>query len=264
MNLAIRGINSSQVKWNSEGSFLNDAHPDLKADYIIANPPFNISDWGGEFLRSDGRWQYGTPPVGNANFAWLQHFVYHLAPTGRAGVVLSKGALTSKTSGEGDIRKSLIADGNLVDCIVNLPAKLFLNTQIPAALWFLDRNRNNGRRKNEILFIDARNLGHLINRRTKELSPEDIQQIVSTYHAWRSGDDSYEDIKGFCSSALIERVAELDYVLTPGRYVGLPDEEDDFNFAERFMALKAEFEAQLIEEATLNQAIAENLAKVQI
>ena len=153
MNLAIRGINSSQVKWNSEGSFLNDAHPDLKADYIIANPPFNVSDWSGDLLRSDGRWQYGTPPTGNANFAWLQHFVYHLAPTGRAGVVLSKGALTSKTSGEGDIRKSLIADGNLVDCIVNLPAKLFLNTQIPAALWFLDRNRNNGRRKKEILFI---------------------------------------------------------------------------------------------------------------
>jgi type I restriction enzyme M protein len=264
MNLAIRGINSSQVKWNSEGSFLNDAHPDLKADYIIANPPFNVSDWSGDLLRSDGRWQYGTPPTGNANFAWLQHFVYHLAPTGRAGVVLSKGALTSKTSGEGDIRKSLIADGNLVDCIVNLPAKLFLNTQIPAALWFLDRNRNNGRRKNEILFIDARNLGHLINRRTKELSPEDIQQIISTYHAWRNGDDSYEDIKGFCASTPIERVAELDYVLTPGRYVGLPDEEDDFNFAERFMALKAEFEAQLIEETTLNQAIADNLAKVRI
>ena len=262
MNLAIRGINSSQVKWNSEGSFLNDAHPDLKADYIIANPPFNVSDWSGDLLRSDGRWQYGTPPTGNANFAWLQHFVYHLAPTGRAGVVLSKGALTSKTSGEGDIRKSLIADGNLVDCIVNLPAKLFLNTQIPAALWFLDRNRNNGRRKKEILFIDARNLGHLINRRTKELSSEDIQQIVSTYHAWRNGDDSYADIKGFCASTPIERVAELDYVLTPGRYVGLPDEEDDFNFAERFMALKAEFEAQLVEEATLNQAIAENLAKV--
>ena len=264
MNLAIRGINSSQVKWNSEGSFLNDAHPDLKADYIIANPPFNVSDWSGDLLRTDGRWQYGTPPTGNANFAWLQHFVYHLAPTGRAGVVLSKGALTSKTSGEGDIRKCLIAEGNLVDCIVNLPAKLFLNTQIPAALWFLDRNRNNGRRKNEILFIDARNLGHLINRRTKELSPEDIQQIVSTYHAWRNGDDSYADIKGFCASTPIERVAELDYVLTPGRYVGLPDEEDDFNFAERFMALKAEFEAQLIEEATLNQAIADNLAKVQI
>ena len=263
MNLAIRGIDSSQVKWNNEGSFLNDAHQDVKADYIIANPPFNVSDWSGDLLRSDGRWQYGTPPVGNANFAWLQHFIYHLAPTGKAGVVLSKGALTSKTSGEGDIRKSLIADGNLIDCIVNLPAKLFLNTQIPAALWFMNRGRNNGHpRKNEILFIDARNLGHLINRRTKELSDEDIQQITATYHAWRTGEGHYEDIKGFCASAPIERVAELDYVLTPGRYVGLPDEDDDFNFVERFTALKAEFDAQLIEEATLNQAIAENLAKV--
>ena len=262
MNLAIRGIDSSQVKWNNEGSFLNDAHQDVKADFIIANPPFNVSDWSGDLLRSDGRWQYGTPPVGNANFAWLQHFIYHLAPTGKAGVVLSKGALTSKTSGEGDIRKSLIADGNLIDCIVNLPAKLFLNTQIPAALWFMNRGRNTGPRKNEILFIDARNLGHLINRRTKELSPEDIQTITDTYHAWLIGDDSYEDIKGFCASASIERVAELDYVLTPGRYVGLPDEDDDFNFVERFTALKAEFDAQLIEEATLNKAIAENLAKV--
>jgi type I restriction enzyme M protein len=141
MNLAIRGIDSSQVKWNNEGSFLNDAHKDLKADFIIANPPFNVSDWSGEQLRGDARWQYGTPPPGNANFAWLQHFVYHLSPTGIAGVVLAKGALTSKTSGEGDIRKHLITDGNLIDCIVNLPAKLFLNTQIPAALWFLNRNR---------------------------------------------------------------------------------------------------------------------------
>ena len=265
MNLAIRGIDSSQVKWNNEGSFLNDVHQDVKADYIIANPPFNVSDWSGDLLRSDGRWQYGTQPVGNANFAWLQHFIFHLAPTGKAGVVLSKGALTSKTSGEGDIRKSLIADGNLIDCIVNLPAKLFLNTQIPAALWFMNRGRNNGHpRKNEILFIDARNLGHLINRRTKELSDEDIQQITATYHAWRTGEGHYEDIKGFCASAPIERVAELDYVLTPGRYVGLPDEDDDFNFVERFTALKAEFEAQLIEETALNIAIAENLAKVKI
>ena len=149
MNLAIRGIDSSQVKWNNEGSFLNDAHKDLKADFIIANPPFNVSDWSGELLRGDGRWKYGTPPAGNANFAWLQHFVYHLSPNGRAGVVLAKGALTSKTSGEGDIRKAMIADGNLIDCIVNLPAKLFLNTQIPAALWFMNRARNNGHpRKN--------------------------------------------------------------------------------------------------------------------
>lgn len=278
MNLAIRGIEASQVKWNNEGSFLNDAHKDLKADYIIANPPFNVSDWSGELLRTDGRWQYGVPPAGNANFAWLQHFIYHLSPTGQAGVVLAKGALTSKTSGEGDIRKALIEQGNVIDCIVNLPAKLFLNTQIPAALWFMRRNRNqipspSGRgqvegvfadRSKEILFIDARNLGHLINRRTKELSDEDIKQITDTYHNWRSPNGAYQDIAGFCASVSLERVKELDYVLTPGRYVGLPDDEDDFNFAERFNALKAEFEAQLLEEEKLNQAIAENLARVKL
>jgi len=265
MNLAIRGIDSSQVKWNNEGSFLNDAHKDLKADFIIANPPFNVSDWSGEMLRNDGRWQYGSPPAGNANFAWLQHFAYHLAPGGQAGIVLAKGALTSKTSGEGDIRKALIEDGNLIDCIVNLPAKLFLNTQIPAALWFMSRNRNNGRFRNrsgEILFIDARNLGHLINRRTRELSEDDIKQIADTYHNWRNPDGNYEDVKGFCCSAPIARVKELDTVLTPGRYVGLPDETDDFDFNERFSALKAEFETQLIEEAELNKAIMENLARV--
>lgn len=279
MNLAIRGIDSSQVKWNNEGSFLKDAHTDLKADFIIANPPFNVSDWSGEQLRGDARWQFGAPPSGNANFAWLQHFVYHLAPTGKAGVVLAKGALTSKASGEGEIRKSMIEQGNLIDCIVNLPAKLFLNTQIPAALWFLNRARNNGQqRKKEILFIDARNLGHLINRRTKELSHEDICQIADTYHAWlgsvggaasnktteKGNPITYTDIPGFCCSVPISRVAELDYVLTPGRYVGLPDEEDDFNFAERFNALKAEFEAQLQEEAVLNKAIIESLARVKV
>jgi len=265
INLAIRGIDSSQVKWNNEGSFLNDAHKDLKADYVIANPPFNDSDWSGEQLRSDGRWKYGIPPAGNANFAWLQHFIFHLAPNGIAGVVLAKGALTSKSSGEGDIRKSMIADGNLIDCVVNLPAKLFLNTQIPAALWFLNRARNNGHpRKNEILFIDARNLGHLINRRTRELSGDDIDMIAETYHDWRTDEGKYEDSKGFCASVPIERVAELDYVLTPGRYVGLAEEEDDFDFASRFASLKAEFEAQLVEEAELNKAIVENLARIKI
>jgi type I restriction enzyme M protein len=208
-----------------------------------------------------------VPPAGNANFAWLQHFIYHLNPNGQAGVVLAKGALTSKTSGEGEIRKALIEQGNVIDCIVNLPAKLFLNTQIPAALWFMSRNRSNGKfrnRSNEILFIDARNLGHLINRRTKEFSHEDISQITDTYHNWRNSNGNYEDIAGFCASVTIERVKELDYVLTPGRYVGLPDDEDDFNFAERFGALKSEFEAQLIEEAAMNQAIAENLARLKL
>jgi len=196
----------------------------------------------------------------------MQHFIYHLAPNGQAGVVLAKGALTSKTSGEGEIRKAFVENG-LIDCIVNLPAKLFLNTQIPAALWFLGRNRKNGKfrnRSNEILFIDARNLGHLINRRTRELSQEDIDKITGTYHNWRNPDGNYEDIPGFCASAPVARVAELDYVLTPGRYVGLPDDEDDFDFKERFTALKAEWEEQLKEEARLNEIIAANLSKLKI
>ncbi len=273
MNLAIRGIDSSQVKWNNEGSFLNDAHKDLKADYIIANPPFNVSDWSGDLLRTDGRWTHGTPPTGNANYAWIQHFLYHLAPNGQAGFVLAKGALTSKSGGEGEIRTALI-EADLIDCIVNLPAKLFLNTQIPASLWFMSRNRSNGKyrnRKGEILFIDARNLGYLINRRTKVLSDgsenpddNDIKLIADTYHNWRNPDGNYEDVKGFCASASKERVAELDYVLTPGRYVGLANEEDDFDFVKRFTSLKAEFEAQLKEEAKLNERIAANLQKVKI
>ncbi|EED9438087.1 TPA_asm: SAM-dependent DNA methyltransferase [Salmonella enterica subsp. enterica serovar Abortusovis] len=266
MNLAIRGINSEHVRWNNEGSFLNDAHKDLKSDFIIANPPFNVSDWSGEQLRGDARWQYGIPPAGNANFAWMQHFLYHLSPKGQAGVVLAKGALTSKSSGEGDIRAALVKDANVIDCIVNLPAKLFLNTQIPAALWFMRRDRENSSqyrdRSKEILFIDARNLGHLINRRTKVLSDDDIKTISDTYHNWRNKGGDYQDIAGFCASADINEVAELDYVLTPGRYVGLADEEDDFDFKERFTALKAEFEAQLEEETRLNKAIADNLAKV--
>jgi type I restriction enzyme M protein len=278
MNLAIRGINSTQVKWNNEGSFLNDAHKDLKADFVIANPPFNDSDWSGELLRTDGRWQYGAPPPGNANYAWIQHFLYHLSPTGQAGFVLAKGALTSKASGEGDIRKQLV-EARLVDCIVNLPAKLFLNTQIPASLWFLSRNRTGApihggaggglrNRVDEILFIDARNMGHLINRRTREFSHEDIATIANTYHNWRCADGGlsspYKDVKGFCNSASIARVRELDYVLTPGRYVGLPDEADDFDFAERFGRLKAEFEEQLKEEARINSLIVENLGKVKL
>jgi len=266
MNLAIRGIDSSQVKWNNEGSFLKDEHKDIKVDYIIANPPFNDDDWSGNLLRKDGRWQHGVPPEGNANYGWIQHFLYHLSPSGQAGFVLSKGALTTKTSGEDVIRKNLVEAG-LIDCIVNLPAKLFLNTQIPACLWFMSRNRTNGKfrnRKNEILFIDARNLGHLINRRTRELSEDDINLIADTYHNWRNTDGNYEDVAGFCKAESIERVKELDCVLTPGRYVGLPDEEDDFDFAERFTSLKATFEIQLKEEDALNKAIKDNLSKIVI
>ena len=270
MNLSIRGIDSSNVKWNNEGSFLNDAHKDLKADYIIANPPFNDSDWSGELLRDDARWKVLgeklTPPAGNANYAWIQHFLYHLAPTGQAGFVLSKGALTTNTTGEGDIRKALIEKG-LVDCIVNLPTKLFLNTQIPACLWFLSRNKTNGnfrKRENEILFIDARNMGFLINRKNRDLSPDDIDLITGTYHNWRNPDGDYEDVPGFCKVATIEEVAKLNYVLTPGRYVGLADEEDDFNFVERFTSLKTELEKQIAEEADLNKKIADNLSKIKL
>ncbi len=261
MNLAIRGIDSSQVKWNSEGSFLNDLHKDLKADFVIANPPFNDSDWSGELLRKDGRWKYGVPPAGNANYAWIQHFIYHLSPSGKAGFVLAKGALTSKSGGEYEIRKAII-ESDLVDCIVNLPPKLFLNTQIPASLWFINRNKTH--RKGEILFIDARNMGKLINRRNRVLTGEDIRKIADTYHAWGKPEGDYEDIKGFCKSASLDEVRELDYVLTPGRYVGLPEEEDDFDFAERFTSLKEEFMEQLKEEERLNKEILENLGKIRI
>lgn len=266
MNLAIRGIDSSNVLWNNEGSFLNDAHPDLKADFVIANPPFNDSDWSGELLRNDGRWKYGVPPVSNANYAWIQHFLYHLSPKGIAGFVLAKGSLSSKTNGEGEIRKNVIEAG-LVDCIVNLPTKLFLNTQIPACLWFLSREKEtdpNHPRRNKILFIDARNMGTLINRRTRELTEEDIRKIADTYHNWKKGDGYYQDVPGFCKSASLDEVRELDYVLTPGRYVGLPEEEDDFDFEERVKTLVAELKEQMEESAKLDERIKENLAKVGI
>lgn len=266
MNLAIRGIDGSHVKWNNEGSFLKDAHPGLKVDFILANPPFNDSDWSGELLQDDGRWKYGKPPTGNANFAWVQHFLYHLSPKGVAGFVLSKGSLTSKSSNEDVIRKHIV-DAGIVDCVVNLPAKLFLNTQIPACLWFISNKRHgyNGDRKrgDEILFIDANELGHLINRRTREFSDDDISKVANTYHEWRTENGKYKDIPGFCNATPIEKVRKLDYVLSPSRYVGLPEEEDDFDFGERFTSLQAKFEKQLEEEAELNKQIVKNLSKIK-
>ena len=261
MNLAIRGIDSSNVKWNNEGSFLNDAHKDLKADFIIANPPFNDSDWSGDLLKADARWVYGVPPAGSANYAWIQHFLYHLAPNGLAGFVLSKGSLTTKSGGEYEIRKAII-DNDLLECVVNLPTKLFLNTQIPACLWFLRRNKT--QRKGEMLFMDARNLGYLVNRRNRDLTDDDTNKVADAYHQWRTGNKAYEEVPGFCKGVKVDDVKALDYVITPGRYVGLPDDEDEFNFNEKFASLKTELEKQIMEEGELNRRIASNLLRINI
>ncbi|MEM7028192.1 MAG: class I SAM-dependent DNA methyltransferase [Chloroflexota bacterium] len=267
MNLAIRGIDSSNVRWNNEGSFLRDAHPDLKADFILANPPFNDSDWSGDLLREDGRWQYGPPPTGNANFAWVQHFIYHLAPSGRAGFVLSNGSLSSNTGSEGDIRQKLV-EADLVDCIVMLPTQLFYNTGIPACLWFVSRYRNGNKnrdRHGEILFVDASELGYMVNRRNRAFEDEDISKVTETYHEWMKKDGQYEDVKGFCKSATLAEVKKHKYVLTPGRYVGIPDEDDDgVPFEEKMAALTAELSEQMQESVQLDAEIKEQLAKVGI
>ncbi len=265
MNLALRGIDGSQVRWNNEGSFLKDAHVDLKADYILANPPFNDSDWNGELLRKDPRWKYGVPPTGNANFAWMQHMIYHLSPKGIMGLVLANGSLSSNTSGEGEIRKSIV-DADLIDCIVALPKQLFYNTGIPACLWFISRKKTgNGDRKRtgEILFIDAAEIGHMIDRTHRVFSEEDIAKITSTYHEWRKEKSNYEDIKGFCKSAKLEEIEKHKYVLTPGRYVGIPDEEDDgVLFEEKMKSLTAELSQQMAEEKRLDEEIRKQLKKV--
>jgi type I restriction enzyme M protein len=264
MNLAIRGLDSSEVKWNHEGSFLNDAHKGLKAEYIIANPPFNDSDWGGSALRDDPRWRYGVPPEGNANFAWLQHFASHLAPNGQAGVVLAQGALTTRSGGEGEIRRQMIEKGNLVDCVVSLPTKLFLNTQIPAALWFLSADRAKRARREEILFIDARRLGEMINRRTRIMTETDILKISGAYHSWRNPKGSYIDEEGFSRSTPIALLKEQGYALTPGSYVGLPSEEEEFDYKERIKDLKTKLANQLNEEKDLNETMMRNLDKLRL
>jgi len=264
MNLAIRGI-VGQIDHGD--SFHNDRFPDLKADYILANPPFNVSDWRGELLRDDKRWKYGVPPTGNANFAWVQHMIHHLAPTGLAGFVLANGSMSSNQSGEGEIRKNII-EADLVDCMVALPGQLFYSTQIPACLWFLTRDKRNKRfrdRHGEVLFIDARRMGHMVDRTHRQLADEDIERIARAYHAWRGEKDAgaYKDVPGFCRSATVEEIRKHGYVLTPGRYVGVEAQEDDGEpFEEKMRRLVAQLKEQQAEAAKLDEAIWKNLKEL--
>ncbi len=267
MNLAVRGIDSD-IRWNNEGSFHKDELRDLKADYILANPPFNISDWGGDRLRDDVRWKFGVPPVGNANYAWLQHIYHHLAPNGTAGVVLANGSMSSNQSGEGDIRKAMV-EADAVDCMVALPGQLFYSTQIPACLWFLARNKNPGKgfrdRRGHILFIDARKLGVLVDRTRRELTDEEVKKIADTYHAWRGEPNAgeYADVAGFCMSASLEDIRKHSHVLTPGRYVGAAEQEDDGEpFAEKMLRLSTQWREQRTQAAELDAAIEANLKQL--
>ncbi|NPV56477.1 MAG: SAM-dependent DNA methyltransferase [Anaerolineae bacterium] len=297
MNLGIRGIDGDLGREPAD-SFSRDLHPDLKADFVLANPPFNMSDWGGEGLREDRRWQYGIPPVNNANYAWVQHFVYHLAPTGTAGFVLANGSMSSNTSNEGEIRKAMI-EADLVDCMVALPGQLFYNTQIPVCLWFLTRNKVTAERdrRGETLFIDARKLGTMVDRTHRDLTDADIARIAGTYQAWKRGGsvgamdsvgaDSavgaiytvgeihtvgaihelplrYADVAGFCRAARIEEIRAHGYVLTPGRYVGAAElEEDDEPFEEKMARLTKELEGQFDEGGKLENQIRKGLKDMQ-
>jgi type I restriction enzyme M protein len=270
MNLAIRGIEAN-LGDRAGDTFNSDLHPDLKADFILANPPFNMSDWGGERLRDDVRWRFGVPPASNANFAWMQHMIHHLSPTGMLGLVLANGSMASNTSGEGEIRKNIVEE-DLVDCMVALPSQLFYGTQIPACLWFIARDKSGkptrgGRRlrdrRREVLFIDARKLGRMINRTQKELAAEDISQIADTYHAWRGEKSGYADVPGFCKSTTLEEIRRQGHVLTPGRYVGAQDGEEDAEaFAEKMERLIAQLREQGAESAKLDAAITANLERI--
>jgi type I restriction enzyme M protein len=266
MNLAIRGMDFNLGKEPAD-TFHRDQHPDLRADYILANPPFNISDWGGDKLASDPRWVYGTPPAGNANFAWLQHMLWHLKPTGTAGVVLANGSMSSNTNNEGSIRKAMV-EGDVVEVMVALPPQLFFNTQIPACLWFLakDKSKNGRNRKGEFLFIDARKLGRMETRVIRVFDDEDIDKIARTVHAWRQDgetDATYADEAGFCRSVKLDDIKEHGYVLTPGRYVGTEEtEDDDEAFAEKMATLTTKLAEQMKQGEELDALIREKLAKL--
>lgn len=262
MNLAIRGIEAN-IQWGD--SFTNDLHKDLKADFILANPPFNDSDWKGDLLREDIRWKFGVPPTGNANFAWVQHFIHHLAPNGIAGFVLANGSMSSNTSNEGEIRKNII-ENNLVDCMIALPTQLFTNTMIPACLWFIAKDKKNHKfrdRSGQILFIDARKIGKMMDRRHRELTQEDIKNISDTYHAWRGESGRYEDIAGFCKSVTLDEIRKHDHILTPGRYVGFEQkEEDDEAYDEKMKRLTSELAKQMEEGNKLDYEIKKNLESI--
>lgn len=267
MNLAIRGIDANLGPEHGD-SFHRDLHPDLKADTILANPPFNSSDWGGERLREDKRWKFGIPPVGNANYAWMQHFIHHLSPTGLAGFVLANGSMSSNTSGEGEIRRAII-EADLVDCMVALPGQLFYSTPIPVCLWFIARDKRNGGfrdRRRHVLFIDARKLGDMVDRVHRELRDDDILKIAETYHAWRSDKGckaEYVDVPGFCKSASIEEIRSHGHVLTPGRYVGAEAvEDDDEPFEDKMKGLTARLKEQCAEAERLDKAIWANLKEL--
>ena len=267
MNLAIRGIDSNLGKEQAD-TFHRDLHPDLKADYVLANPPFNDSDWRGDLLKEDKRWKYGMPPASNANYAWVQHFIHHLAPTGLAGFVLANGSMSSNQSGEGEIRKAII-EADLVDCMVAMPGQLFYSTQIPVCLWFLARDKKNGRfrdRRGQTLFIDARNLGTLIDRVHRELTDVDIRKITDTYHSWRRDKDidkKYQDVLGFCKSATLDEIRHHGHILTPGRYVGAAEIEDDGEPVEEKMArLTAALREQTEKSAKLDETIWANLKEL--
>ncbi len=259
MNMAIRGIDADIRRGDT---FHDDKFPDLKADYIIANPPFNISDWGQETLQHDIRWKYGTPPKGNANYAWIQHMIHHLSPKGVAGFVLANGSMSSQSSGEGEIRKALL-EADLVDAIVTLPSQLFFNTGIPACLWFVSRDRAN--RSGKVLFVDGRNLGHMITRRNRELSAEDIASIATAYHNFKTQNGEYADVPGFLKVATLDEIKEHDYVLTPGRYVGSEEvEDDDEAFADKMQRLTAELNEQFVKSHDLEAKIKANLEQIDV
>lgn len=256
MNLAIRGIEADLGKFNAD-TFFNDCHPQLKADFIMANPPFNLSGWGQDKLLDDVRWQYGTPPAGNANFAWLQHMIWHLAPNGRIGMVLANGSLSSQSGGEGEIRKNIIND-DLVDCIVAMPSQLFYTTQIPVSLWFLAKNK---KQKGKTLFIDARKLGTMVTRKLRELTDEDVKRIANTYNAFADG--TLNDEKGFCAVVTTQDIAKQDYILTPGRYVGIEEQEDDGEpFEEKMGRLTSELSELFAKSHELEAEIKERLGAI--